>query len=169
MADCDITLGRKKPCKISVGGIDHIYFLQDNTTFTLAANKVTAFPTLTKFYRYDLTGDNGLEEQGTVDQNTGTSYHEQTLTVTLQIQSEVLQNELALMQKSLKKVIVKDNNGNYKLMGADNGCVISVAASTGTDYSGMNGYTISIVGKEKDMSYFVDKAAIKDADVVKGV
>jgi len=166
---CDITLGRKCPCKQSIGGIDKVYFLQSGTSYTLTAGLITAFPAATKFYEYKLSGDNGLEEPGVVDQDAGTSYHDQNLTITLQVQSAAMQSELRNMEKGLNKVIVKDNNGNLKLVGADNGCVISVTASTGTDMSGMNGYTVTITGKEKDMSYYVDAIAIKAADIVHGV
>ncbi len=166
---CDITLGRKLACRESVGGIDYVYFLNSDATFTLTSGVVTAFASGTKFYRYKLVGDNGLEEPGTVDQATGTSFHDQTLSLFLQQTSSSLQSELALMEQSLMKVIVKNNNGNYKLIGGDNGCVISVTPTTGTDFSGMNGYNVSVVGKEQLMSYFVNDDAIISSDIVDGV
>ena len=61
---CNISLGRNEPCKDSIGGLQGVYFINFNTgSFTLnATDEVTAFPSASTAYFYQLKGTNGYTE-----------------------------------------------------------------------------------------------------------
>ena len=97
---CDLTLGRKEPCKDSVGGIKNIYFVDfgDLGTVTLTDDEITNMTgtagNLTA-YKYEVKGASSLEQTVTASRETGTTFYDQTLNITL------------------KKLTKEDNKENY--------------------------------------------------------
>ena len=86
MATCDITSGRAKVCKDSIGGNSKLYmfnYLED--AFTITGGLATAInPSLTEVFEYELEGDgNTLVQNMVSDRQNGTTVNTQTLTIVL--------------------------------------------------------------------------------------
>lgn len=175
---CDLSLGRLEPCKDAVGGIKNIYFANyDASIFTGATidtdEEVTGFASAVTLYKYELRGANhNVEEANEVSADNGTSFWTQTLTAALKKQDAATRKELKLMSYGRPIVIVEDYNGNFRVLGFENGCDVSVATSSGSAMGDFNGYNLSIVGTEKQPAHFIDPTIIDDTTnttVVEGV
>ena len=85
------------------------------------------------------------------DPATGTTWFEQTLSVTLQKLTAAQSNELKLISYNRSQIFVLDMNDNVFLLGMDNGCDISGGtAVTGAAKSDMTGYTLELRAEERD-------------------
>ena len=86
---CDLTLGRKEPCKDVVGGLKNVYFVgfgklgtvtltNDETTNLTgdSSNNLTAF-------KYELKGNSSFEQTINASRENGTTFFDQTLNLTL--------------------------------------------------------------------------------------
>jgi hypothetical protein len=175
---CDLTLGRLEPCKDAVGGIKAIYFANYDAAIKTGATietdeEVSAFASLVTLYKYELRGANhNVEEANEVSADNGTSFWTQTLTAALKKQDAATRKELKLMSYGRPIVIAEDYNGNFKILGFENGCDVSVATSSGSAMGDFSGYNLSIVGTEKEPAHFIDPTIIGDdtnTSVVEGV
>ena len=164
---CDLTLGRKEPCKDSVGGIKNIYFVDfgklgvityesgldtiDNLTGTTiggSANSLTAF-------KYELKGNSSLEQTVTASRENGTVFYEQTLNITLKKLSAIDNIQLKLLAYGRPHVAVEDYNGNVMMMGLENGADVSGGTIvTGAAMGDLSGYTLTLSGTEKQPANF---------------
>ena len=85
---CNLTLGRKEPCKDVVGGIKAVYFADFGTFSTLAYDNTdtdvidTLGSSLT-VRQYDVKGNSSFEQNITASRENGTTFFEQTLNLTL--------------------------------------------------------------------------------------
>ena len=117
---CNISLGRLEGCKDAVGGLNAIYFINfDDATF--AVDDTTGLATVTETtpnaYKYDLRGTSTFEQSLTSSRENGTTFVEQTLTVSLKKQDSTTHKEVKLLAYGRPKVLVEDNNGNVFVMG----------------------------------------------------
>ena len=171
---CDLTLGRKEPCKDSVGGIKNVYFVDfgklgtvtigndeitnmTGTTIGGSANSLTAF-------KYELKGGSSLEQTVTASRETGTTFFEQTLNLTLKKLTKEDNKELRLMAYGRPHIAVEDYNGNVFMMGLENGADVSGGTVvSGTAMGDMSGYTLTFSAQEKQLANFMDSDT-KDID-----
>ena len=171
---CDLTLGRKEPCKDSVGGIKNVYFVDfgklgtvtigndeitnmTGTTIGGSANSLTAF-------KYELKGGSSLEQTVTASRETGTTFFEQTLNLTLKKLTKEDNKELRLMAYGRPHIAVEDYNGNVFMMGLENGADVSGGSVvSGTAMGDMSGYTLTFSAQEKQLANFMDSDT-KDID-----
>ena len=101
---CDITLGRKEPCKKDVGGLVAVYFinysaglLTGTTAATFSADDtITAFASALTLHKYELRGTNSFDETNENSRENGTSIFTQTGTIQLKKQDAVTRKELKL-------------------------------------------------------------------------
>ena len=160
---CDITVGRARVCKDSIGGNTKFYpfnYLED--AFTIVAGVATAInPALTVVYSYDLEGDsNTLVQNFVPDRNTGTSINTQTLSLVLKQMDATTSAEMNLVVKGYPMGVVKDRNGNYHLIGSDDGIDFTVDASTGGAKTDLNGYTLTGVSTTGAIATILDEATV---------
>ena len=171
---CDLTLGRKEPCKDSVGGIKNVYFVDfgglgtvtiandeitnlTGTTIGGSANSLTAF-------KYELKGGSSLEQTVTASRETGTTFFEQTLNITLKKLTKEDNKELRLMAYGRPHIAIEDFNGNVFMMGLENGADVSGGTVvSGTAMGDMSGYTLTFSAQEKQLANFMDSDT-KDID-----
>ena len=112
------------------------------------------------------------------DPATGTTFFEQTLSLTLQKLSVAQTNELKLICYNRAQVFVQDVNDNVFLLGMDNGVDVSGGtAVTGAAKGDMPGYTLELRAEEVDpmiwikptsgggTDYPFDQLADADADL----
>ena len=159
---CDISLGRIEPCKDSVGGLDAIYFINDGdlTGVTFDATNTDAIETVTGSplaYKYDLKGNSSFEQTIVSSRENGTTYFEQVLNVTLKKQDIATHKQVKLLAFGNPKIIVKDNNGNFFLMGREFGAdVTGGTIASGAAMGDMSGYTLTFSAMEKQPANFFE-------------
>lgn len=163
---CDITRGRLIDCKDTIGGLKAIFICKAynnniNAVATINATEMTTagFATwsaqsggATTVFKYDLVPNlSSMTVNINSDNANGTTFFEQTLSVTLQKIDHDMTNELRLMAYSRAQIFVQDQNDNVFLLGIDHGChVTGGTVITGTAMGDQNGYTIEWGAQEKN-------------------
>ena len=106
----------------------------------------------TTVFKYDLIPNlSSMTVNVNSDNANGTTFFEQTLSVTLQKIDHDTTNELRLMAYSRSQIFVQDQNDNVFLLGMNNGCHVSGGTViTGTAMGDQNGYTIEWAAQEKN-------------------
>ena len=169
---CDITKGRlDTPCKTGVGGVKAFYFAnfepliykQFKRSDGLVTSLLTGPDTPLELYKYELrsTGHN-LEDANENSEETGTSFVTSTFTAILKQIGATTRDELQLASFGRPQVIVEDYNGNFLLVGIENGCTVSVNQVTGSAMGELSGYNLTITAQERELSYLVDPTIIGD-------
>lgn len=163
---CDLTLGRVEPCKTAVGGLKNAYLVNydDITSYTYDLTDLDLIATIVggatiNAYKYELKGTNSFEQNMTSSRENGTTFVEQTLTMTLKVQDAASTAEIKLLAYGRPRIVVEDYNGNFFLAGLEHGCEVNtVAISSGTAMGDLSGYTITAVAMEKIPANFIDSA-----------
>ena len=148
---CDISLGRNEPCKDSIAGLQAVYFMNFNTaSFTVNANDVvTAFPTGSTVYKYELKGTNGYTETVNTSRDNGTTFFSQELSLQLKKLSAEMTKEFKLLAYGRPKIIVHTRAGDALLVGRIEGADMTGGTITaGTAYGDLYGYTAVFTGQE---------------------
>ena len=162
---CDITAGRTRPCKNSVGGLGDLFiFNYIEKPFTYSNGIVTAINVgLTEVFRYEIEGDsNTLVENMVSDRNTGTTVNTQTLTIVLKKIDAASSAQLNLLANGFPMAVVKDRNGIYHAIGIDDGIDFTIDSATGGVKTDLNGYTLTGVSTTGTLSPKLDTATIAD-------
>ena len=164
---CTLTLGRKEPCKDVVGGLKNVYFVDygglgtvtltddeitnlTGTTIGGSANSLTA-------YKYELKGNSSFEQAITSSRENGTTFFDQTLTLTLKKLSKESNKELKLLAYGRPHVAVEDYNGNVFMMGLVHGAEVNGGTiSTGAAMADLSGYTLTLNAQETLPANFMD-------------
>jgi hypothetical protein len=165
---CDISYGRVESCKSNVGGLRNMYIANYQSDFldnaTIVSEEITALTSPVNVYKFELRGDNNtFDEANENSRDNGTSFWTQTANIAIKKQDNLSQVQLKLLSYGRPHIIFEDYNGKFRVLGAQNGCEISVSSSTGGAMGDMNGYTLAIEGKEVSMAYFIDSAIMDDA------
>lgn len=160
---CDITAGRLKPCKNSLGGLGKLFLFNFvEHPFTVTAGVATAInPLLTDVFEYELEGDgNNVAESLVSDRNTGTALNTQTMTIVLKKIDATTSAQLNLLAYGFPMGVVKDRNGIYHAIGVDDGIDFTVAQTTGGAKGELNGYTLTGVSTTGSLSPKLDQTTI---------
>ncbi len=160
---CIIIQGNQLDCADAVGGVAEIYLTefanvpQANITATSGVITAMTCSTTKKFWTFQVEKENAeLTQMGTRSVENGTSFYDQSAVFTLKKMSASNRNALDILMKNRLLVIIKDNMGTYQLIGQVNGAdVTTVEGKTGKAFGDMNGYTITINGKEAAPANFV--------------
>ena len=162
---CNITRGRLIDCKDSIGGLKAIYIAKSysNNVAATATINTTEMTTAgfanwsccggtVEVFKYDLVQNlSSLTVNINSDNANGTTFFEQTLSVTLQKIDHDMTNELRLMAYSRSQIFVQDSMDNVFLLGMDGGCYVTGGTVvTGTANGDMNGYTIEWGAEENN-------------------
>jgi len=148
---CDISLGRNEPCKDSIAGLQAVYFINYNTgSFTVNANDViTAFPSGTTAYKYELKGTNGYTETVNTSRDNGTTFFSQELSLQLKKLEATMTKEFKLLAYGRPKIVVWTRQGDALLVGKEYGADMTGGTiTTGTAYGDLYGYTAVFTGQE---------------------
>jgi|TARA_Y100000015_G_C2354764_1_gene72362 hypothetical protein len=171
---CNLTRGLLVDCKDQIGGLKKIYFVKSYCSDITARAVFNGTNPLQMdnagFENWDIKEDIGSGVDGvqvfqydlrpnlssmTVNFNsdpaTGTTFFEQTLSITLQKLSVAQTNELKLISYNRSQVFVLDNNDNVFLLGMDNGVDVSGGtAVSGAAKGDMTGFTLELRAEEKN-------------------
>ena len=168
---CDLTLGRKEPCKDVVGGLKNVYFVDFGNlgTVTLTNDEITNITGLNQdgnltAFKYELKGNSSFEQAITSSRENGTTFVEQTLTLTLKKLTKEDNKELKLLAYGRPHVAVEDYNGNVFMMGLEHGAEVTGGTiSTGAAMGDLSGYTLTMAASEISPANFMDSDT-KDVD-----
>jgi len=125
---CNLTQGRQEVCKESIGGLAGVYFINYTTgSFTKnGSGQVTALPTGTTVYYYELKGNSSYTE---------------TVKMTTQ---------LKLMAYGRPQIVVWTMNGDALLVGEREGADVTAGTiSTGGAMGDLYGYSVTFTGQEQ--------------------
>ena len=176
---CILTRGLNVDCKDQIGSLKTIFFcagyssnigqhatlngtdpLQIDTAgftgWTAYGNPTGSTMTL---FKYDLRPNlSSMTINTNSDPATGTTFFEQTLSLSLQKLSVQQSNEIKLICYNRVQIFVQDMNDNLFLLGFDNGMDVSGGTIvTGAAKGDMSGYTLELRGEEKDPMYWVKR------------
>lgn len=160
---CDLSFGRKEPCKDVVGGIRAVYFTDfgDLGTVTETDDEITDLSGTFSAYKYEVKGNSSFEQNITSSRENGTTFFEQTLNLTLHKLSKEDNKELKLLAYGRPHVAVEDYNGNVFLMGLEHGADVSGGTIvTGAAMGDLSGYTLSLSAMEVKPANFVASPTI---------
>ena len=163
MALCATLSGITLDCRDNVGGIEEVYiaaasgsiaFTSDPTDGTSVITNIvldgTAVTDLaTDFDTYQLVKQTGtFTETGTFSEENGTAFYTSVASAVFnKVEGAKLLELYNLGITTLLCVLVKDNNGNYWMLGNDRGALVSNSTTDfGTAFGDRNGLTIEFTG-----------------------
>lgn len=158
---CELSLGRKEPCKDVVGGIKAVYFADfgdfSTIAYTTGTDVIDTLGTALTVLQYDVKGNSSFEQNITSSRENGTTFFEQTLNLTLHKLTKEDNKELKLMAYGRPHILVEDYNSNVFVMGLENGADVSGGTIvTGAAMGDLSGYTLTFSGMEKVPANFLE-------------
>lgn len=151
---CEITGGRKIPCKDGAAGLLAVYFMNAGTfNVTFQGSQVediqdTASGAVT-VYKYELDNvGNNFEEDLEAARDNGTYYNNQTLTLALQTLQDRDFDEIEILAKGRPAVLIHYRNGKCRLAGISRGMDTSGSNVSGGDLGDFQGYNLTLTAKE---------------------
>jgi len=162
---CLLTTGYTLGCRDSIGGIQEVFIgnFSAGATYVLDANDViTTFSGATvSYYKFEQEMETGqFNQTGAYSTENGTVFFNQELLLTFHKNDATLRNQLLVLSQANMSVIVKDQRGLYWLMGYQNGVRATAGAmNTGKAYGDLNGFTITLSGKEPEPAVNISATA----------
>ena len=155
---CNLTLGRTEPCKESVGGLTGVYFLNFTTaSFTTNANgEITAFPSGSTVYYYDLKGNSSYTETVNSSRDNGTTFFSQELVLNLKKLTNEMTTQLKLMAYGRPQIVINTMAGDSLLVGRTQGADVTAGTiQTGAALGDLYGYSVTFTGLEQLPAAFI--------------
>jgi hypothetical protein len=149
-----LTNGRNRKCKSNIGGVKLIYlfpFIKYSRSQIIRTGlELTTFPSTT-IYAFEGVNLSFTDSQSTED---GGKFFTENLTADF-IGLELNTSFRKLVDDDYR-VIVKDNNNKYRLLGAYNGLITEFNSTSGGNSSDFSGYNLTFDGKERQEALFID-------------
>jgi hypothetical protein len=149
---CVLTQGRQEVCKESVGGLQGVYFINYTTgSFTKnGAGQVTALPSGSTVYYYELKGNSAYTETVNTSRDNGTTFFSQELTLNLKKLTNEMTTQLKLMAYGRPQIVVWTMNGDALLVGEREGADVTAGTiQTGGALGDLYGYSVTFTGQEQ--------------------
>lgn len=162
---CNISLGRNEPCKDSIAGLQGVYFINYSTgSYSLnATDVVTAFPSGSTAYYYELKGTNGYTETVNTSRDNGTTFFSQELALQLKKLSAEQTKEFKLLAYGRPQIVVHTRNGEALLVGRLYGADMTAGTiSAGVAYGDLYGYTATFTGMEPLPANFISGSTVSN-------
>tara|TARA_R110001599_G_scaffold299078_1_gene504025 strand:- start:5729 stop:6259 length:531 start_codon:yes stop_codon:yes gene_type:complete len=176
MACENLSLGRLKPCKDSVGGINAIYFINYGDLGPVTFNAtdtdvIDSIGTSVSAYKYDVHFSSSLTQNISSSTENGTTSFEQVVELSMPKLSKEDHREIKLIAYGHPHIVVEDQNGSFFLAGLINGMEVTAGTIvTGTAMGDMSGYTLTLTGMERSPANFLESTlAAAGGTVVEGV
>jgi hypothetical protein len=162
---CNLTKGRKEPCKDVVGGLRAVYFTDfgDFGTVTQTDDEITDMTGTFTAFKYELKGNSSFEQAVTSSRENGTTFFDQTLNITFKKLSKEDNKEVKLLAYGRPHVAVEDYNGNVFVMGLEHGAEVTGGSIvTGAAMADLSGYTLTFNAQELKPANFVASPTAAD-------
>jgi hypothetical protein len=162
---CNLSAGRNEVCKDSIGGLGGVYFLNYTTgSFTKnGAGEVTAFPSGSTVYYYQLKGTSAYTETVNTSRENGTTFFSQELTLNLKKLTNEMTTQLKLMAYGRPQIVVHTMNGDALLVGEIEGADLTAGTiQTGAGMGDLFGYSVTMTGQEKLPAAFISGSTIQN-------
>lgn len=162
---CLLNTGYELGCRDSLGGVKKVFIgnFDSGQTYTFNAdNIITAFAGSTvSYYTFEQEMETAeFNQEGQYSTENGTVFFDQQLTLTFHKNDADLRNQLLVLSQANMSVIVEDQRGEYWLMGIRNGVrAISGSMNTGKAYGDLNGFVITLQGKEPHPTHYISPTA----------
>jgi hypothetical protein len=163
---CNLSAGRNEVCKESVGGLQGVYFINYTTgSFTKnGAGEVTALPTATTVYYYELKGTSAYTETVNTSRENGTTFFSQELTLNLKKLTNEMTTQLKLMAYGRPQIVVWTMNGDALLVGEKEGADVTAGTiQTGGAMGDLYGYSVTFTGQEQLPAAFLSGSTTSNA------
>jgi hypothetical protein len=163
---CNLSAGRNEVCKESVGGIQGVYFINFTTgSFTKnAGGEVTAVPSGSTLYYYELKGTSAYTETVNSSRENGTTFFSQELVLNLKKLTNEMTTQLKLMAYGRPQVIVWTQNGDALLVGEREGADLTAGTiQTGAAMGDLYGYSVTMTGMEQLPAAFLSGSTTTNA------
>lgn len=153
---CLLTTAFAWDCRVETGGIDAIYVVEFNEedTVTKASGEISAHTLADSrvYFKWNMPDYTAsLTAPIIVNNENGTVGYEATLSVRLNGLTQAKINELKLAAKTRLRIIFKDNEGNYWMMGALKGANMGESSlEIGAGQTDHKGALITFVHREQD-------------------
>lgn len=160
---CNLSAGRNEVCKDSIGGLAGVYFLNFTTgSFTKnASGEVTAFPSGSTVYYYQLKGTSAYTETVNTSRENGTTFFSQELTLNLKKLTNEMTTQLKLMAYGRPQIVVHTMNGDALLVGEVEGADLTAGTiQTGAGMGDLYGYSATFTGQEKLPAAFISGSTV---------
>jgi len=159
-----ITQGRTLPCKDGIGGIKNVYFANYGAVSVSEQSNDSILATEFNsdvFYKYDINnGASSLTQNIQSNKQNGTTAFEQVLELTLPKLSAADNLEVKLLAFGRPHIVVEDYNGNFWLVGKENGAdVTGGTIVTGAAMGDLAGYTLTFTAMERKPANFIADGA----------
>ena len=155
---CNLSAGRNEVCKDSIGGLAGVYFLNYTTSsFTKnGSGEVTAFPSGSTVYYYQLKGTSAYTETVNTSRENGTTFFNQELVLNLKKLTNEMTTQLKLMAYGRPQIVVHTMNGDALLVGEVEGADVTAGTiQTGAGMGDLYGYSITFTGQEQLPAAFI--------------
>jgi hypothetical protein len=162
---CNLSAGRNEVCKDSIGGLAGVYFLNFTTgSFTKnGTGEVTAFPSGSTVYYYQLKGTSAYTETVNTSRENGTTFFSQELTLNLKKLTNEMTTQLKLMAYGRPQIVVHTQNGDALLVGEVEGADLTAGTiQTGAAMGDLYGYSVTMTGMEKLPAAFISGSTISN-------
>jgi hypothetical protein len=162
---CNLSAGRNEVCKDSIGGLSGVYFLNFTTgSFTKnGAGEVTAFPSGSTVYYYQLKGTSAYTETVNTSRENGTTFFSQELTLNLKKLTNEMTTQLKLMAYGRPQIVVHTMNGDALLVGEVEGADLTAGTiQTGAAMGDLYGYSVTMTGMEQLPAAFISGSTIQN-------
>lgn len=166
MAVCSLTTGHSLDCRIS-GGLDVVYIsdlVKDQvygfTTGEIIGGTDTASGTPMTFETIEQEIETAsATETITASTENGTVFYEQAIVLVLFGNTDAIRTLVKNLSKGRFTAIAKDQEGQDKIYGKQNGLRVSEGdIATGLAFGDRNGVTVTLLGKEPEPANLVDLA-----------
>ena len=155
---CNLSAGRNEPCKESVGGLTGVYFLNyTSASFSTNANgEISAYPSGSTVYYYDLKGNSSYTETVNSSRDNGTTFFSQELTLNLKKLTNEMTTQLKLMAYGRPIIAVTTLAGDTLLVGKTQGADVTAGTiQTGAALGDLYGYSVVFTGLEQLPAGFI--------------
>ena len=155
---CNLTLGRTEPCKESVGGLTGVYFLNyTSASFSTNANgEISAYPSGSTVYYYDLKGNSSYTETVNSSRDNGTTFFSQELVLNLKKLTNEMTTQLKLMAYGRPIIAVNTMAGDTLLIGRTQGTDVTAGTiQSGAALGDLYGYSVTFTGLEQLPATFI--------------
>ncbi len=149
---CNLSQGRQEVCKESIGGLQGVYFLNYTTGSVTkdASGLVTALPSGSTVYYYQLKGTSAYTETVNSSRENGTTFFNQELVLNLKKLTNEMTTQLKLMAYGRPQIVVWTNNGDALLVGEHLGADVTAGTiQTGGALGDLYGYSVTFTGMEQ--------------------